>query len=261
MKCPKCQSKHIWKYGKTKTGRQDYKCGDCFCRFTKSTIPGFLRMRFPPDVITYAQKLVYYYGLSTWKTAKLLRDFGIDVSHDTIHTWCYEEFTDNLEELKKEFKKELTGIWYVDETFVRVKGKDGYLWVVKDSNHNVIALYLSKRRNAKSAEKAMLLAYERAGFKPHTVVTDGYTVYPTAVKTVFPKAEHVPSGIQGINEDHLLSMNEVEGYNGKFKTDYHIRRGFKNWKNARIYVSKYELYNHFMNNEQLDVIRPSFITV
>lgn len=261
MKCPKCQSEHVWKYGMTKKGDQDYKCGDCFARFTERTQSEFPRMRYPADVIRYAQKLVFYYGMSVWKAAELLKDFGVDVSQETIHEWCYEKFTDKLEENKKQFEKELTGIWFVDETFVRIKGKTGYLWVIKDSENNVIALYLSKRRTAGAAKKALLLAYERVGFKPHTVVTDKFSSYEKAVREVFPKAEHVQSGIQGINEDHLLSMNVSEGYNSKFKVMYHTRRGFKSWENATNYVSKFEMFNCFMNNEELTMIKLGSYTV
>lgn len=259
MRCPRCRSKHYWKNGIKDNGEQLFKCKDCFFQFTKRTQPGYLRMRFPPDIIEYAQKLVFYYGLSTWKTSDLLKDLGIDISNKAIHIWTYEKYTDNLEDLKRNFSKELTGIWFVDETFVRVKGKTGYLWVVKDSNNNVIILYLSKRRTAKAAKKALRLAYERAGFKPHTVVTDGLKSYIPAVMEVFPKAEHVRSGIQGINEDHLLSTNVVEGYNSKVKVMYHTRRGFKNWKNAVNYFSKFELYNCFMDSKELDMIRPNFL--
>ncbi|MEW6096746.1 MAG: IS6 family transposase [bacterium] len=256
MKCPKCSSSDYWKNGIKENGEQLFKCKDCFFQFTKRSQKDYLRMRFPSDIIKYAQKLVFYYGLSTWKASALFKDLGVDVSNKAIHIWTYEK---NIEDAKKEFNKELTGIWYCDETFVKVKGKTGYLWVVKDSSNNVIVLYLSKRRTSKAAKKALRLAYERAGFKPHTIITDGYSSYPSAIRKVFPKAEHIQSGIKGINEDHLFSTNVVEGYNSKIKTMYHTRRGFKSWKNAANYFSKFELYNCFMNNEELDMIKPCSI--
>lgn len=253
MRCPNCESLAFWKNGVKPNGDQLFKCQNCFFQFTKRTQPGYLRYRYPKDVIEYTQKLVFYYGMSVWKTSELLKDFGIDVSQETVHEWCYEKFGVSNE--KKLIKEELTGIWYVDETFVKIKGKTGYLWVIKDSNNNVIALYLSKRRSAKEARKALLLAQERAGFKPHTVATDGLRSYGPAVRKMSTRTEHVKSGIQGINEDHLLSTNVVEGYNSKFKVMYHTRRGFKSWENAVNYVSKFELYNCFMNNEQLGGIK------
>lgn len=249
---PKCGSHDYWKNGVKKSGEQLFRCKECFFQFTKRSQKDYLRMRFPADIIRYAQKLVFYYGLSTRKASALFKDLGIDVSNKAIHIWTYEKNIENA----KMFGKELTGIWYCDETFVKVKGKTGYLWVVKDSENNVIVLYLSKRRSSKAAKKALIMAYERVGFKPHTVVTDKFSSYGPAVRSMFPKAEHVRSGIQGINDDHLLSTNVVEGYNSKFKTMYHPRRGFKSWKNAANYVSNFELFNCFMNNEELDMIRP-----
>ncbi|KIE06050.1 Transposase [Candidatus Jidaibacter acanthamoeba] len=50
------------------------------------------------------------------------------------------------------FLKSTNSSWYLDETYVKVKGKWLYLYRAIDSNKNTIDFYLSKTRNHKAVK-------------------------------------------------------------------------------------------------------------
>jgi transposase-like protein len=71
-----------------------------------------------------------------------------------------------LVEIEKRKPINFTNIRHVDEKFIKVrKSKDAfaYLWVVSDSNSNIIAVNVSNTRNAESAKIILRKARERAG--------------------------------------------------------------------------------------------------
>ena len=61
--------------------------------------------------------------------------------------------------------------------FIKAKGKMNYLYAVIDDKSQVIALYVSERRNIQLAVLCPRKARYIAG-KPEVIVTDGWQAYP-----------------------------------------------------------------------------------
>ena len=72
--------------------------------------------------------------------------------------------------------------------FIKAKGKMNYLYAVIDDKSQVIALYVSEKRNIQSAILCLRKARYIAG-KPEITVTDGWQAYPKGCKECIRKGE------------------------------------------------------------------------
>ena len=134
------------------------------------------------------------------------------------------KFYPKLVEIEERKPINFKNLWHVDEKFIRVrKSKDdfAYLWVVSDSDSNIIAVHVSNSRNAESAKIVLKKARERTGFNPRVIVTDGLQGYKSATKVFGRKVKHVVAHFKkkGIVLDRkisLLSNNKTERINGFF---------------------------------------------
>ncbi|STX81381.1 transposase [Legionella busanensis] len=82
----------------------------------------------------------------------MIKERVVSIAHTTTYRWvqCYAP------ELKKRldwYKQRYSRKWYLDETYVKVKGKWKYLYRAIDEGGNTIDFYLSHCRNAKVAKR------------------------------------------------------------------------------------------------------------
>lgn len=87
-----------------------------------------------------------------------------------------------------------TGVWHVDEKFIRVRGSKGdfaYLWVVADSKNHILVTHVSDARTGANAKIVLRKARELAGFVPRIIVTDGLQGYKKACKIFGRKTKHI----------------------------------------------------------------------
>lgn len=174
------------------------------------------------------------------------------------------KFYPKLTEIEKRKPILFTNIWHADEKFIRVrKSKDdfAYLWVVSDSNSNIIAVYVSNARDAKSAKVVLRRARERTGFNPRVIVTDGLQGYKSATRIFGRKVRHVVAHFEkrGIVVDKkllLLSNNKIERINGFFALWLHVCRGLKSFKTANVWIDFFAMhYNYLMPHGEAEIAR------
>ncbi len=73
--------------------------------------------------------------------------------------------------------------WHFDEVFVRINGETHYLWRAVDHEGEVLAAFVTKRRDRKAARRFMRIEMKRYG-RPEVVVTDRIRSYPEAMKII-----------------------------------------------------------------------------
>ena len=252
MQCIYCNSLLTVKNGYSEKGTQRYKCNDCGRRFCEKGI--FTRMRFPKKIIVDALFLRSY-PVSLRGVKRILKRMrGIRVSHVSIYNWILK-FAPRLIKIAKRKPIAFTKIWHVDEKFIKVRGsKDdfAYLWVVSDSESNILAVHVSFERDAKNAKLVIRKARERAGFNPDVLVTDGLQGYKSACRIFGRKCKHVEAhfekkGFVYQNRIIYLSNNKIERINGFFALWLHVCRGFKRLDRANMWVEYFALhYNYLM---------------
>jgi IS6 family transposase len=102
--------------------------------------------------------------------AELLAERGVDVDHVTIYRWV-QRFTPLVIDTARPCRHSVGDRWFVYETYIRVSGVWRYLYRAVDQHSQVIAVYVSKRRNVTAAARffeTMLEGRER----PSDVTTD-----------------------------------------------------------------------------------------
>lgn len=253
MRCIYCSSQLTVKNGHDKRGIQRYKCNDCKKRFCEKGI--FARHRYPVSIIMDALFL-YSQPISTrGVTVNLKRFRKIKPSHVTIYNWVVK-FASYLIKIANKKPIAFTNIWHVDEKFIHVRGsKDphAYLWIVSDTDANIIATHVSFVRDMANAKIVLGKAKERAGFAPELLVSDGLQGYKKACKKVFGrKTRHViahfkAKGIVHKGQLMQISNNRAERINQFPALWLHSIRGFKRLDRANLLVEFFTLYyNYFM---------------
>ena len=248
MECFACHSGNIVRNGKYKD-YQKYKCKNCSKQFSERSLSFFHRHRFPEEVIKDAVLFSFY--VSTRNVAFLVKETkGFCFTNMTAYNWA-KKFAQYL--FSKIKKLDFSNIWHVDEKFVKVKGsKDdfAYMWIVEDDNNSIAAVYVSERRDGKSAQKVLELAKERAKKPPDIIVTDGLPSYKKACKKVFGrKSKHIVAHFGAKKFMHkkkyyMLSNNRIESLNSKINLWYKKFRGFKSLVTANLWAVLWmEFYN------------------
>ena len=93
------------------------------------------------------------FGLSYRDLEELLVERGVTVDHVTLHRWV-QRFTPILIDAADPFPYAVGGVWFVDETYVKVSGVWRYVYRAIDDHGQVIDVYVSKRRDAVAGSSA-----------------------------------------------------------------------------------------------------------
>ena len=250
LTCIGCKSNDVWKYGFYRK-YQVYKCKSCGLRFTNLSKSKYARHRFK-QVIVFAITL-YRFGLSGSRISYMIKkQFGIKISDWTICVW-FRKFGNCIRELLKEQGIQFTKVWHVDEMWLHAKSIWYYLYVVIDSNNNLITMYLSPSRDMKSTKACFKQAKQIAG-KPDIICSDGMLSYPRAIRSVFGrKTKHIEAHFKKktvLNKGswHQLSNNRIEGWNSWFRPMYRRMRGFKSVNSMNKFLLMFTLLYNLKDN-------------
>lgn len=219
-----------------------YLCTRCGSYTTPDD--GFWKMRYPAEIISAGIEL-YYAGVSLREISSLFwRLFGVKVSNIGILKWI-RKYSKQVEQFKKMKRPKLSGRWSVDEKFIKVKGKKGYLWLIKDKKRGfVIAKVLSEDRKAGNAGKLFRKA-KKIG-NPKSVTHDGYPGYPKKVAKHFPGADDFKS--KGFWHTH--NNNSVESTNSEFNGRYKVMRGFGSIESADDITDGWLTHHNFVKRSR-----------
>jgi putative transposase len=77
---------------------------------------------------------------------------GIVVSYETIREWSLRFGRTYANSLKRRLPK-LGDKWFLDEVFVRIRGKLHYLWRTGAQHGNVLDVLVQSRRNKMAAKR------------------------------------------------------------------------------------------------------------
>ena len=240
--CKRCGAEKFHRNGKTKHGKQLYKCVKCGFRFVwTSDLP---RRNFFSNVISFATELYGTVGISLRTIAKKFwKYFKIKISHEGIRKWVLA--AKRLNVIDDEFIP--TRTWHIDETYIKIKGSGFWLWVVycKESKH-VIAWHISKTHLLKDAIAVLQKAMKKSqGVRPKKIITDGLYQYPVAIKKVMKwhwreqKKRHIIDS--GIGKNAL-----IERVNKEIKRRFKWFGTFQSIETAYTFFSLF--FYHFNQN-------------
>ena len=206
MNCPHCQASQTRKLDETTDlGYAVFRCGQCQRKFNERTGSPFNHLEFHTDIVFQVVlcRLRYKLSLRDWAEMFLLR--GWEFTHEAVREWEERFAPLLLKHLRCKRKGKVGWRWYVDETYLRVRGKWCYLYRAIDRDGNLVDSMLSATRDMAAAQRFFRDAVSVLGKLPRQVTSDGHDSYPRAIREVLgPKVEHRCSAYlnRRIEQDH-----------------------------------------------------------
>ena len=214
--CIFCHESKIVKNGKTPSGEQSFHCKACKSFFTGSTNPEYPNHSFDADTMKLSVFWYFRYPLSYRNVAEMVTLRGIEMSHQSVYRWVGKLGPEFGKKARNLHKSKRTVSWYVDETYVKVKGKWKYLYRAVDRNGELLDAMLSPHRSRTAAKRFFKRALKELGVAPKRVYTDKNNAFVNPVKE-FLEAKH---GILHIR------VTPAERSHVPIKRRYSVMRGF-----------------------------------
>jgi putative transposase len=82
------------------------------------------------------------------------------------------------------------GTFCVDEAFVKINGKQHYLWRAVDQDGEVVEVFLQAKRDGAAAKRFFKRLLRSHGRKPRKIMTDKLRSYGVAHRELMPNAIH-----------------------------------------------------------------------
>ena len=197
----------------------------------------YKRHRFPPDIISYAVWLYYRFNLSHRDIEDLLAERGIIVSREAIRLWCIKFGALYAQRLKRKHRG-YGDTFYIDEVFVKINGKQYYLWRAVDQDGEVVVVYLQARRDGTAAKRFFKRLLRSHGGEPRQIVTDKLRSYPVAHRETMPEAIHVTD---------QYANNRAEQSHETTRVRERGMRRFKSMKQAQRFVNAHAAVQNLFN--------------
>ncbi|EFH84809.1 IS6 family transposase [Ktedonobacter racemifer] len=201
-----------------------------------STAPTYKGFRFPPEIISHAVWLYFRFSLSFRDIEEIMAERGIALTDETIRQWCLKFGQTYANELKCR-RKQMGDKWHLDEVFLKINGKQHYLWRAVDQYGNVLDILVQSRRNKHAAKKFFRKLLKRLHHVPRVIITDKLKSYGAAKRELLPGVEH---------RQHKGLNNRAENSHQPTRLREKKMRHFKSAKQAQRFLSAFEpITGHF----------------
>src|ERR687884_2184028 len=147
----------------------------------------FKGRQYPGDVILMAVHWYLRYPLAYEHVAELLGERGLFVDASCIWRWV-QAYAPEINKRCRPHLRPVNKSYRIDETYIRIKGKDRYLYRAVDSTGQTIDFLLTARRDAAAAKRFFRKVFAaQENPTPRVVNVDKNPAYPAAVRDL--KAE------------------------------------------------------------------------
>ena len=137
---------------------------------------------YPGDIIMWCVRWYLRYPISFAHMAEMAVERGLAIDASCIWRWV-QIYGPELDKRCRRHLKPTNKSWRLDETYIKVKGRDRFLYRAVDSSGQTIDFLLTDRRDAAAAKRFFRRALENEGnAKPRVINVDKNLAYPRAVK-------------------------------------------------------------------------------
>jgi putative transposase len=187
----------------------------------------YKRHRFPPEIIQYAVWLYHRFSLSHRDIEDLLAERGISVSYESIRLWCNKFGPKYARRLKKNHQG-YGDTFFIDEVFVKIDGKQHYLWRAVDQDGEVVDVFLQRRRDGNAAKRFFKRLLKTHRDEPRKIVTDKLRSYGVAHRELIPESIHDTS---------QYANNRAELSHQPTRVRERVMRRFKSMRQAQRFLT------------------------
>ena len=150
----------------------------------------YKRHRFPPEIIGYTVWLYYRFNLSHGDIEDLLAERGITVSREAIRLWCNKFGSIYTRRLKRKHRG-YGDTFFIDEVFIKINGKQYYLWRAVDQDGEIVDVYLQSKRDGATAKRFFRRLLRSNAGEPRKIVTDKLRSYGVAHRELISDTIHI----------------------------------------------------------------------
>jgi len=197
----------------------------------------YKRHRFPPEIIQYAVWIHHRFNLSHRDIEDLLAERGITVSYEAIRLWCNKFGLKYARRLKKKHQG-YGDTFFIDEVFVKIDGRQHYLWRAVDQDGEIVDVFLQRRRDGKAAKRFFKRLLKVHRMEPRKIVTDKLRSYGVAHRELIPDTIHDTS---------QYANNRAELSHQPMRVRERVMRRFKSMQQAQrfltVHAAVYNLFN------------------
>ena len=203
-----------------------------------------------PEIILLCVRWYLTYPLSYRQVAARVNERGLDVHHSTIYRWV-QQYAPELDKRCRPHLQSTNDSWRVDETYIKLKGKDRYLYRAVDSQGKTIDFLLTAHRDAEAAKRFLRKALKAIhNSRPRVINVDKNAAYPKAIDELKEKKQ-LSEAVE-LRQNKYLN-NRIEQDHRCIKWLVKSGRGFKSFNTARRTLKGYETM-HMLRKGQVEKV-------
>jgi len=211
--------------------------------------------RYSDIIIQQAIYFKFRFSLSYRDIEELMAIRGVKVDHSTIQRWVFK-FSKEIERNMNIRKKQVTDSWRLDEIYIKVGGKDRYLYRAVDKQGNTVDFLLTKRRMKGSAQKFLNKAIDHNG-KPRIINIDKSGANTAGIRT-WNRRSLTSKKIKIRRVKYLNNIVEQDHRNIKRRIT--ITTGFKEFESAQRTLAGIEIIHIIRKGQILNPKKSTFKT-
>ena len=239
MRCMRCGSAAVSERLEcTAQGYRRFRCRACRRQFNERSESRLNRAQYPSDVIALVVLWRLRYKLSLRDLSEMFLIRGIVFSHEAVRDWEAKLIPVLAEALRRRRRGKVGRSWYVDETYLKVRGRWVYLYRAIDRSGALVDVMLSETRDMAAAKAFFRSAKTVTGITPARVTTDGHDSYPRAIQSEL-----------GRHVRHRTSRylnNRMEQDHRGIKGRYRPMRGFQCIRSAARFCRSFDELRNFL---------------
>src|SRR5258708_37619476 len=148
----------------------------------------FQGRQYSGEVILLAVRWYLRYPLAYEHVAEMLAERGIEVDASCIWRWV-QAYAPEINKRCRPHLRRTNKSYRIDETYIKVKGKDRYLYRAVDSTGQTIEFLLTAKRDTAAAKRSLRRAIDASGNPmPRVMNVDKNPPYPAAATALMPDA-------------------------------------------------------------------------
>jgi len=183
----------------------------------------FKGRQHPGDLIILCVRWYLQYPLSYQHVAELVAERGVEVDASCIWRWV-QAYAPQLNKRCRPYLKPVNKSYRIDETYIKVKGEDKYLYRALDSTGQTIDVLRTARRDMAAAKRFLCRAIDASGnAMPRVMNVDKNPSYPAAVEAL--KAEGAIPGRVVLRQCKYLN-NVIEQDHRTVKKRVWLAKGY-----------------------------------
>lgn len=210
----------------------------------------FKGSHFNHEVILLCVRWYVTYKLSYRDLVEMMDERGISLAHTTILRWV-QRFIPEFEKRWRKTHRNIGGSWYVDETYIRLKGKWVYLYRAVDRQGRTVDFLLSQERDQAAALRFLRRAIT-TWKRPTKLTLDKYQANHQAIQEL-KDTQYLTRRVQ-IRTAKCLT-NRIERDHRRVKQRVRAMQTFQRFRNARVTIAGIELAHQFRKEKRRKLVK------